>query len=718
MALTLMPLGVRCHLQCGYCYETLQREAGNTGGSYDIAKMKQAIAAVGRKREPFVLFGGEPLLLPKPVLEELWAWGFERSGRNSLQTNGSLIDSDHMAMFAKYKVEVGVSIDGPGALNDARWDRTLAQTRASTQRTEKAISLLCANGMPPSLIVTLHRFNAIGKSLELLIEWFGRLHGMGVKTIGLHLCETKTQEQRRQYAMTVDENVRMISRLRQARRELPGLTFTLLNELDDLLLGKDAKAKCIWQSCDPYTTPAFRPIGGHGERSKCSRGNKEGVDFVPAEKAGHQRYLALYQTPREAGGCQGCRFFLMCRGQCPGTALGADWRNKSEQCPTWMRVFEAIEGEMMRDGKTPLSLGTNRITIEAAMLKAWETGKRATVEGIMRRGSGREGSTTPAACAGAPKRATTSSAASYTFGDRLPFDLRPFVRLSWASAEAEKVWAPKLSAIRRTVAQAEWLSVAAGMRSAALITVLEEEVPQLISQWKSLDVAWSLMNEAGNERMRSLFATGIAESGRTALLAVTRVPLLAGFLSAWTNGDHVRISELLGYPKCCRDFLKAVCANQSSIDTIWPMARQEPASAVLVRELQVKGLPAANILLGRVGIRAVPHRPCSFGCVPTNNLAKRLRELAISADPKTADVYRLLDAVLQWPAEWSALHGIAEIQTPILKICGATDATAGKYVVQWLGEEYPEEGASGLAFPYQRWRARGHALRVLSPSAI
>ena len=58
-----------------------------------------------------------------------------------------------------------------------------------------------------------------------------------------------------------------------------------------------------------------------------------------------------------------------------------------------------------------------------------------------------------------------------------------------------------------------------------------------------------------------------------------------------------------------------------------------------------------------------------------------------------------LGEILGWPLEWSALHGIAEIKTPVLRASARTDATPRKYVVRWEGESYPEGGASGLRFP-------------------
>ena len=110
-------------------------------------------------------------------------WGFERFGHNGVQTNGSLISDAHLELFKRYRVQVGISIDGPGALNDTRWAGTLARTREATARTEAAIERLCREGMPPSLIVTLHRGNATGAMLPVLHDWFRHLERLGV-TVG------------------------------------------------------------------------------------------------------------------------------------------------------------------------------------------------------------------------------------------------------------------------------------------------------------------------------------------------------------------------------------------------------------------------------------------------------------------------------------------------------------------------------------------------------
>jgi uncharacterized protein len=388
MPLTVAPLGVRCNIQCRYCYEDPMRDAGNLGVRYsrsDVDALKRSIAAHSRGDEPFLLFGGEPLLLPKRVLEELLAWGLQRSGRNTIQTNGVLIDDEHIALFKRYRVNVGVSIDGPGELNDARWDHTLERTRQSTARSERAIEKLLANGLGPSLIVTLHRLNASPARLERLIDWFRDLERLGIRHVNLHLLEVENDDVREKFTLSTDETVHVFRRLRQARQQLSALTLSLVEDLERLLQGRDAKANCIWNACDPYTTPAVRGVDGQGERSKCFRVNKEGVNYLPVEREGFERYLALYHTPQDAGGCQGCRFFLMCRGQCPGTAIAQDWRNKSEECSIWFTVFAETEAELVAKGVTPLSLRPERREVEAELLRGWAAGQNTHVETVMRR---------------------------------------------------------------------------------------------------------------------------------------------------------------------------------------------------------------------------------------------------------------------------------------------------------------------------------------------
>lgn len=381
MSVELRPLGVACNISCHYCYQNPQRDAGNFGAKYSIEAMKEAVEKEGG---PFTLFGGEALLVPIDDLEKLWKWGLEKYGQNGVQTNGVLITDAHIELFKKYKVHVGVSIDGPGELNDIRWAGSLDKTRASTEKTERAIEKLIASGILPSLIVTLHRNNATKELIPIMKEWLKKWDQMGIRSARLHVLESENAFIRETYALSEKENIEALLEFASLEEELKTLKLDLFNDMKNLLLAQDKNATCVWRACDPFTTSAVRGVEGFGQRSNCGRTNKDGIDFVKSEDAGFERYIALYSTPQEFGGCQDCRFFLFCKGQCPGTAIDNDWRNRTEHCDIWKELFKVMEERLVSEGKTPLSMQDHaREQVEQKMIAAWIAGYNPPIMSLL-----------------------------------------------------------------------------------------------------------------------------------------------------------------------------------------------------------------------------------------------------------------------------------------------------------------------------------------------
>ena len=388
MTVEVRPLGVKCNIKCKYCYQEPQRNARNILHKFDMPRMKEAIieAVAETGVKTFTVFGGEPLLVPIEELEELWSWGYSKFGRNQVQTNGTLISDKHIELFNKYNVKVGISVDGPDKLNDARWIHSLEKTRESSGRTHKAIKRLCAEGTPPSLIITLTRANALPEYYSQMNDWFLDLEKEGVRSVRLHILEVDDPLTQRQLAMSSQENTEaFLNFFDLEKQQLKTLRFDLYREMRQLLLGDDNKSTCVWKGCDPLTTRAVRGIEGNGQLSNCGRTNKEGIDFVKSSVPGYERYIALYNTPQENGGCQSCRYFLMCKGQCPGTAINGDWRNRSEHCETWKGLFSVIEQNLLSEGELPLSTVPARKKIEQAMLDSWVMGKNPSVSYVLER---------------------------------------------------------------------------------------------------------------------------------------------------------------------------------------------------------------------------------------------------------------------------------------------------------------------------------------------
>ena len=214
-----------------------------------------------------------------------------------------LISDEHMRLFKTYNVDVGVSIDGPGELNDLRWHVSLERTRRNTETVLANIERLCREHRKPGLIVTLHRLNASADRLPRLHAWVRQLDALGIVSMRLHLLEVESEDIRQAYSLSDEENMRALLSFADLQAELKHLRFDVLDEMERSLLGQDRHTSCVWRACDPYTTEAVRGIEGNGQSSNCGRTNKDGIDFVKAERPGYERYLALYQTPQEHSGC-------------------------------------------------------------------------------------------------------------------------------------------------------------------------------------------------------------------------------------------------------------------------------------------------------------------------------------------------------------------------------------------------------------------------------
>jgi hypothetical protein len=286
--------------------------------------------------------------------------------------------------------------------------------------------------------------------------------------------------------------------------------------------------------------------------------------------------------------------------------------------------------------------------------------------------------------------------------DRLPFKLKPFLRVAWASPHAATTWSSRVAAIDRVMTTIEWKSVAEGLRPSALVSTEVDHCVTLAEEWQRRGLAWGLVSSRSKTENRYHNALSGPPGRRKPLFIVAQSPsTLKHLSSALAHEEALEIAGYLGCPACCARLLHQVCVDAACTETTWAMAIKSGAG-INERTAEVRGSPVTNILLSPLGVRAVPHRPCSFRCEETKSFAVALRALAVAEGTQAEEVCRWRDSALAWPAEWSALHGIAEVVTPLVKLCFQSDATAAKYVVRWYGDEYPPEASRGLHFPFLR----------------
>jgi SAM-dependent methyltransferase len=310
---------------------------------------------------------------------------------------------------------------------------------------------------------------------------------------------------------------------------------------------------------------------------------------------------------------------------------------------------------------------------------------------------------------------------------RLGFTLHDFTRVAWVSDRARETWAPRLERIGTAWAEIEWRSVLAGVRSCGVTMASPEEFLAQAPRWAEAGLG-SLPVEMVGVSGQPYSATSVRpEPGQPFhfRLVLGEPEALAAFKACWNDGDQAAIGSALGYPPCCREFFRRVWVDDAMVDTTWPMA---VATGERTEEctVAIDGPAQANILWRWMGARAVPHLPCRCDCPATVKLADQL--LAVGRESGFDEEMDWLLEVLSWPLEWSALHGIAEIKTPVLKVVTRTDATPRRYVVRRAGEAYPAEGAQGLSFPLRQpvklrlteshgfQRGLKHAVRLPPPS--
>jgi hypothetical protein len=160
------------------------------------------------------------------------------------------------------------------------------------------------------------------------------------------------------------------------------------------------------------------------------------------------------------------------------------------------------------------------------------------------------------------------------------------------------------------------------------------------------------------------YAAGAVNGGSPGVrVALHEAGLSKLWHEAWAKNDDRAVGELLGFPKCCREFFLRAWKGGSAD----PTATMTGASEL--------GPAEVNPLLRWAGVRLVPHMPCSFQCVGSLELARAIAFVAEGngLGPLLRDVLALLGA----PTTWTALHGAGEVTVEdTLRVAFSTEYTA------------------------------------------
>jgi uncharacterized protein len=160
----VLKVASRCNLNCSYCYVYNQadttwrgRPALMSDDTFDatIERIRRHCLLSGQETVTILFHGGEPTLIGSSRLAKMCTKAREHLAgvaavSFSIQTNGTRLDEDWLAVLLEHDVQIGVSLDGPKEINDvARVDR---RGRGSYDAAARGVTLLADAGLPFAIL--------------------------------------------------------------------------------------------------------------------------------------------------------------------------------------------------------------------------------------------------------------------------------------------------------------------------------------------------------------------------------------------------------------------------------------------------------------------------------------------------------------------------------------------------------------------------------------
>ena len=168
----ILKITERCNINCTYCYFfNLDNDDYKQHPAYMSAEtiaaagtfIAQAALQAGVREVQLDLHGGEPMMMKKARFDEMCRVFQEALAevpkvRIVMQTNATLIDDEWIAIFAKYDIGIGISLDGPKEYHDkfrvdhqgrGTYDATIAGLRklqvamADKRLTRSGVGIIC-----------------------------------------------------------------------------------------------------------------------------------------------------------------------------------------------------------------------------------------------------------------------------------------------------------------------------------------------------------------------------------------------------------------------------------------------------------------------------------------------------------------------------------------------------------------------------------------------
>ena len=363
-SLLIKPAGADCNLRCAYCFylgraSLYPGAAAHRMDEATLTRLVRGYLALPFPAHTFAFQGGEPLLMGEAFFRKALALQrrYARPGArvtNGVQTNATLMTPSLAELFAKERILVGVSMDGPEAMHDAQ--RPDAAGNGSHRRVLEGLAMLRAAGAEYNVLTLVSQSNVhdpVGVYRYLR-------DGLGARFLQFIECvEMDAQGAPLPYAISAEEWADFIIAVFDEwfARDRHTVSVRLFDSVVAKLLTDDANSCAMGCDCREYVV-----VEHNGDVYPCDffvrpellLGNIRVSDWdeiwdAPAHAAFGRRKA---ETHADCAAC-GCRMF--CQGDCPKNRVGhdpaRDPRTLSRLCPAWKRIYAHIVPPLRREAE-------------------------------------------------------------------------------------------------------------------------------------------------------------------------------------------------------------------------------------------------------------------------------------------------------------------------------------------------------------------------------
>lgn len=365
------PVSYQCNIACDYCFY-LEKEQGTLKPKKPARHMdddtlrryvKQYIEANPTQEVEFTWQGGEPTLAGLRFYETALALQKQYAGgktiRNSMQTNGVLIDEEWAEFLARNQFLVGLSIDGPAWLHD-RYRKTRGG-KSVFDKVVQAMALLQKHRVDVNVLTVINNVTAEAplEIYRFITEELGARHVQFIPAVEQRPVHEKYGELLypqqtgavTEWSVSGEQWGAFINSVFDywVRRDVGRVYVQLFDSALAAWLGEQPSL-CVMQSscgfglvveqngdiysCDHYVYPEHR------------LGNLRSANLAALAGGKQQRKFGMMKT-QVSSLCQQCEWRFACHGGCPKHRIcqvGERWHN--HLCAGYKAMFSHMDPYM------------------------------------------------------------------------------------------------------------------------------------------------------------------------------------------------------------------------------------------------------------------------------------------------------------------------------------------------------------------------------------